>query len=137
MIIRATSLLLVVTGSSHGDVSPAFVRKRLDVERVAAATVGVQLGLLHGHGLGVDTVAMQWAIDHEIEQVSMAADWSTHGAMAGPIRNRKMIAAALQTQRSGWLVRLLAFPGKQSRGTWDMIKACREAGLTVDLLIEN
>lgn len=49
------------------------------------------------------------------------ADWRTHGAWAGPVRNREM--AALGADYG------LAFPTESSRGTWGCVKELRAVGI--------
>jgi hypothetical protein len=54
-----------------------------------------------------------------------AADWSRHGRAAGPIRNAAMLARRPE--------RVLAFPGPESRGTWDLVRRARRLGIPVEV----
>lgn len=47
--------------------------------------------IVHGGCRGLDTIVAQWASDHGIPTLEFKPDWETHGAIAGPIRNRKML----------------------------------------------
>jgi hypothetical protein len=78
--------------------------------------------LIHGDAAGADTLAALWARDRGIPTIAVPADWQRHGRRAGPIRNRLMLE-----QCSPDLV--VAFPG--GRGTNDMIKISRKAGIEV------
>jgi hypothetical protein len=53
------------------------------------------------------------------------ADWNTHGRAAGPIRNQRMLDEVKPEL-------VVAFPG--GRGTADMVRRAREAGVNVYLV---
>lgn len=58
------------------------------------------------------------------------ADWDRHKRAAGPIRNGKMLEAALN---DGEYVEVLAFPAPDSDGTWDCIRQAVKLGIKVTI----
>jgi hypothetical protein len=82
---------------------------------------GVDL-VIHGGAGGADTLALWWAKSRGIPARCFPADWNTHGRAAGPIRNQQMIDEGLPDG-------VVAFPGH--RGTVDMVKRAKSAGLVV------
>lgn len=76
--------------------------------------------IIEGGAKGADRLARQWAIANYIPFVTEEADWSQHGAAAGPLRN----AAMLEKHKPDGAV---AFPG--GRGTADMKAKCEAAGV--------
>lgn len=77
---------------------------------------------VHGGAHGVDWTAGFWAGLFEIETRVYPADWNQYGNRAGPIRNQQML-----DEEDVDLV--LAFPGPNSIGTWDMIKRAQKANI--------
>lgn len=47
--------------------------------------------LVFGDCRGTDTLAKQYAREHEITHIIYQADWKSYGKKADPIRNKKMI----------------------------------------------
>lgn len=78
--------------------------------------------IISGMAPGADTMAADWARDRAITLDSFPADWERYGKRAGPIRNQQMID-------EGKPDLVLVFPG--GRGTADMIKRARTAGINV------
>lgn len=77
--------------------------------------------LIHGCARGVDTICGNWALDRRIVVIRCPADWETYGKAAGAICNSEMLKHGPTY--------LVAFPG--GRGTADMVRKARVAGLTV------
>lgn len=77
--------------------------------------------LIQGGATGADAIAKRWAERRGIPVEEYAADWSL-GRKAGPLRNRRMI-------EEGKPDGVVAFLG--GRGTADMIRAAKDAGLPV------
>lgn len=77
--------------------------------------------VIHGAANGADRLASYWADKHALGVRAYPADWKTHGRKAGPIRNQEMIE-----QKPDFVI---AFPG--GRGTADMVRRAREAGVDV------
>ena len=79
------------------------------------------LVLVHGAADGVDRQAAQiWTRMGWVTEAH-PADWNTHGKAAGPIRNAEMVALGAD--------QCIAFPGENSRGTWDCVTKAKNAGI--------
>lgn len=78
--------------------------------------------VIHGAARGADSMAGEWARDRGKHEIACPADWRRHGKAAGPIRNREMLEHQLD------LVIAFRVVG-QSRGTDDMLRAARKAGI--------
>lgn len=78
--------------------------------------------LIEGGARGADTLARQFAGRSGIPVQTFPADWKKHGKAAGAIRNRQMLAEGAPDL-------VVAFPG--GRGTADMVRQARAAGLSV------
>jgi hypothetical protein len=110
--------VLVCGGRKYGNITyVATVLSKLHRERGIDAVI-------HGAAPGADLIAATWARHNNVEQVSYAADWTTHGRAAGPIRNQIML-----DQSRPDLV--LAFPG--GRGTADLVARAKKAGVEVEI----
>ncbi|MFL5911235.1 MAG: DUF2493 domain-containing protein [Gaiellaceae bacterium] len=72
---------------------------------------------------GADQFAARWAALVGVKQEVYRADWATHGRAAGPLRNRRMVAAGADL--------CLAFPLRESRGTRGCMALARSAGIPV------
>lgn len=91
---------------------------------VTLTQLGFDLGdfmVIHGDAPGADRMAGQWARVAGVPEVRVPAQWDTHGAAAGPIRNAWMLN--LQPDL------VVAFPG--GRGTADMVRQAKAAGVEV------
>ena len=77
--------------------------------------------IVHGGATGADGMADDLGKRLSVDVVPCPADWTKHGRAAGPIRNKEML-----THRP---TKVIAFPG--GRGTKDMVKQARSAGITV------
>jgi hypothetical protein len=78
--------------------------------------------VIQGGAHGADQIAREWCVSREVRYENYAADWTTHGKAAGPIRNQRMID-------KGHPDLVLAFPG--GRGTADMVRRAKAAGVNV------
>jgi hypothetical protein len=79
--------------------------------------------IIEGGATGADYLAYRWsAMRHLDQHAKFKADWTLHGKSAGPKRNQKMID-------EGKPDLVVAFPG--GRGTADMIRRAKAAGITV------
>lgn len=78
--------------------------------------------IIEGTAKGVDCLASRYAIEHEIENIRVPAEWKVFNKGAGSVRNRKMAEMGDM---------LLAFWDGSSRGTLDMIKAAKKKGIPV------
>lgn len=90
------------------------------------------LTVIHGGARGADTLAAEsaaWVIcdDFDLpEIVAFPADWTTHGKAAGPIRNQQMLDEGKPDVVWAFTDDLAA-----SKGTADMVRRARKAGLPV------
>jgi SLOG family YspA-like protein len=80
--------------------------------------------VVEGGQTGADRIAREIATADGVDVVTYWANWKRHGKAAGPIRNQKM----LLRERPDLV---LAFPLPSSRGTWDMVKQAKAAGIQV------
>ena len=85
--------------------------------------------IIEGGARGADKIAREIAIELEIDVMEYPAEWDKYEEGAGPIRNQQMLDEAYPNL-------VLAFPLPDSRGTWDMIRRARAAGIEVKI-IEN
>ena len=98
---------------------------------------GVPAQVVHGNAGGIDATGKTfgadklgglWASRLAITVTAVPANWRKHGPSAGPIRNQKML-----DDFEPELV--IAFPG--GKGTADMIRRAREAGVEVAEIKKN
>ncbi|MCK1520245.1 DUF2493 domain-containing protein [Bradyrhizobium sp. 17] len=78
--------------------------------------------LVHGAARGADTLAADWALEHDVLCKAYPADWDRDGKAAGPIRNQRMLDLGKPHM-------VVAFPG--GKGTADMIRKAEAAGVPV------
>jgi len=86
--------------------------------------------IIHGGAPGADSLADEVGKARGLEVEPFPADWKAYGRAAGPIRNRQML-------REGKPDLVLAFHDdlSRSKGTRDMVKQARKAGIPVLLFI--
>lgn len=85
------------------------------------AAVGIDV-IIEGGARGADQLAAIWSGEHGAELERFEADWENQGSFAGPRRNTRML-------NEGKPDLVIAFPG--GRGTADMVKKARKAGVEV------
>jgi len=86
--------------------------------------VVIEGGCPHG---GADAHAESWARrQNHVELVHMPADWDRHGRSAGPIRNQQMLD---NNRPVDLVVAFVDKPLAESRGTADMVRRARKAGV--------
>lgn len=78
--------------------------------------------LIEGAANGADKLAYLWAKAYRVPIETYEADWENQGSFAGPMRNTRML-------NEGKPDLVIAFPG--GRGTADMVKKARKAGVEV------
>ena len=86
------------------------------------ARFGMPSKVVHGNARGADRMADEWGVRSAIPVFRYPADWNAHGRAAGPLRNQKMLDEAKPSL-------VVAFPG--GRGTADMVRRARDAGVSV------
>lgn len=93
------------------------------------------VSIVEGCARGADSLAEAWALDHGAsDPVSEAgvvlhhfpADWDRHGNAAGPIRNQQMLDEGAPDAVIAFTTNLA-----RSRGTADMVRRARAAGIPV------
>lgn len=89
--------------------------------------------VIHGDATGADEYAASFARGYDSLQWRMSAPWDFTGKAAGPLRNAAMVAAAAALRDRDHEVRVIAFPAKSSRGTWDCVRRAQKAGLDVQV----
>ncbi len=104
---------VIVSGSRHG-ASPGLVESLL-----AALAPEV---VIEGGATGVDELARRWAWQHAVDSHTYRAHWQHYGSAAGPERNARMLLCSEPDL-------VVAFPARDSRGTWDLIRRARAAGV--------
>ena len=103
-------------------------REYRDIERVYLVLDGIHAEtaitcIIEGGATGADYLACRWSAARRLDQhARFNADWTLYGKSAGPRRNQKMID-------EGKPDLVVAFPG--GRGTADMIRRAKAAGITV------
>lgn len=85
--------------------------------------------LIHGGAKGADLLADQWGVVNWLKIEVYKPDWGKYGKAAGMIRNREM----LEESKPDLVV---AFPTKSSRGTWDMVRRAKKAGIET-IIVED
>lgn len=78
--------------------------------------------IVSGGAAGVDTLAIEYAVENDLPFTIYEADWDRHGKAAGPIRNFKMAKNAEA---------LIAIWDGESRGTRNMIEEAKRVGIKV------
>lgn len=79
---------------------------------------------------GADILARDWAEAKCLPVEKFPADWDRHGKAAGPIRNQRM----LEEGKPDIVVAFIDKPLQTSRGTADMVRRARQAGLPVYII---
>lgn len=87
--------------------------------------------ILHGDGDGVDTVA-EYSGPPSRHSVPVPY-FSDMGKSGGPRRNDMLVELAGVYHRHGYTVVVEAFPGPQSRGTWDLVNKAKAAGFEINV----
>lgn len=119
--------VLVCGGRDYGMMSQGREVAAAQEERLYAvldklhAEAGISC-IIEGGARGADHLAHAWSAKTRVEHEQYEADWENHGSFAGPMRNTRML-------NEGRPDLVIAFPG--GRGTADMVKKARKAGVQV------
>jgi YspA, cpYpsA-related SLOG family len=81
--------------------------------------------IISGGARGADTLAERYAEVFDLSFKLFPANWDKYGRAAGPIRNREMLKELLTYKNQG----VIAFLAEGSKGTANMIKQARDAGV--------
>lgn len=102
-----------------------------DVEKIVSALNDMRnegyTRLVHGGCRGLDCIAAAVAMGMGFEVIKEDADWEKFGKKAGPIRNQMMVDGYQASF-------LLAFPMGEARGTGDMIRRAKRAGISMRII---
>ena len=82
--------------------------------------------VIDGMANGADEFGFDWALSRGVVTERYAADWTTYGRSAGPIRNKEMLVKGVPDI-------VVAFPG--GAGTASMIKQAEAAGVLVKRIL--
>lgn len=77
---------------------------------------------ISGKAKGADSLGEKYAKEWGAKVLEFPADWDKYGKRAGPIRNQQMLD-------EGKPDLVVAFPTKNSKGTYHMIRIAKEAGV--------
>jgi hypothetical protein len=88
--------------------------------------------IVHGAAPGADSLADSVARCLGFEVRVYPAEWATHGRAAGPIRNSEMLTKEHRSDEPIDLVLAFAKDFSLARGTSDMMRKAREAGVHVE-----
>jgi hypothetical protein len=102
----------------------AAVAVVLEGLRVESIDVFEPLVVVEGCAGGADSVAHAWEEDQWVAHEHYPADWRRHGKAAGPIRNQQMLDTKPEVV---WA--FVTKPLEESRGTADMVRRARAAGI--------
>lgn len=81
------------------------------------------LTLVHGGARGADSLSSIWAKKNGVEVEVWYPDWNTYGKAAGVMRNQDMLDSGVDI--------VIAFPKGEARGTRDMMRRAKKAGVEV------
>ncbi|MCK5653187.1 MAG: DNA ligase, partial [Gemmatimonadetes bacterium] len=111
---------VLFSGSRHWD--------RVAPVRAVISSIPRGSTAIHGGAKGLDSLAGRLAQEKGLAVEVYEADWS-RGRKAGPERNQEMVDAGADI--------VYAFPVEGSRGTWDLVKRARKAGIPVQVYGED
>jgi hypothetical protein len=86
---------------------------------------GFGVVVIQGGARGADAIAKHWADLNSQPAPTYPADWNQHGKAAGAIRNQLMLAE----EKPDMVWAFVTKPLEQSRGTADMVRRARAAGV--------
>jgi hypothetical protein len=72
--------------------------------------------IVSGGATGADSLAEKYANENGIPMIIHNADWKKHGKAAGPMRNTLIVNECDM---------LIAFPSKNSKGTWNSVNKAK------------
>ena len=90
--------------------------------------------IVSGNANGVDKLGERFAFENGIELRKFPAQWNLYGSQAGYLRNNQMIDFAKESPGDAVL---MAFWNGKSKGTKQMIKSAKKAGIQVCIFTEE
>ena len=105
-----------------------YVRKMAGeiTESIQIAEPDAKITIVSGAANGADKLGERFAKEKGFDVKRFPANWTLYGKSAGPVRNREMLMFA--KEKKGILI---AFWDGVSRGTANMIKISKDAGIPV------
>jgi hypothetical protein len=96
--------------------------------RTALLELPLDTIIIHGCARGADKMAGRIAKEMGFTVMEVPANWERYGKSAGPIRNREMLQLGPDL--------VIAFHGNinESKGTKDMLKIAKKAGIKTKLI---
>ena len=113
-------LIVLVSGSreyTNGEMIDSYL-----------STIDEEFMIIEGGARGADRLCREWAIANDVLYTTVEADWKKYNKAAGHIRNQAMLDMAMSLSDNTVLI---AFPLKESKGTYNMIGICQNAGMEV------
>ena len=83
-----------------------------------------ELEIVSGMAKGADHWGYLFSFHYDLKCHKFPANWDKYGKSAGPRRNKQML-----DETPGGVDLVIAFPTKNSRGTWHMVQLAREYGI--------
>lgn len=117
-------MIVLVTGDRDYLSTPILFGK---LDEVHARTPITEIR--NGGMTGADALSSRWAYSRKVNTRCVGAQWGDLDSAAGPARNIEM----LEMEPIPNLV--VAFPGPNSRGTWQCVKAAEGRGVEVDVVL--
>ena len=90
--------------------------------------------IVSGNANGADKLGERFAFENGIELRKFPAQWNLYGSQAGYLRNNQMINFAKESPGDAVL---MAFWDGKSKGTKQMIKSAKKAGIQVCIFTEE
>ena len=81
--------------------------------------------VVSGGARGADSLAERWAKENDISTTVFKPDWKTLGKKAGILRNTDIVNGSSH---------IIAFPMKDSIGTWDSIRKSLKKGIPTKVI---
>lgn len=120
---------ILVCGGRDFNRQDVFMRV---IESVLRTTDPEFVEFVSGMAKGADSMVVEFAEIGGYKVHKFPADWDTHGKVAGGIRNQQML-----DETPGGVDLVIAFPTKNSRGTWDMVRRAEKAGIKTIVVKEE
>lgn len=81
--------------------------------------------IVSGGARGADHLAELFAKEYNIATIVFKADWNTLGKKAGILRNTDIVNESTH---------MIAFPTKESIGTWDSVRKAQKKGIPLIII---
>ena len=102
----------IVGGRNFTNYNPFKECIRTSLEKWKIDINSIQF-VVSGGARGADLLAEKWAREHNLQMKIFKPDWNKFGKKAGILRNSDIV---------DFSTHMIAFPTKQSVGTWDSIR---------------